>query len=233
MGWGMENYKRYAIYLAPEPGPLADFGAAWLGWDAATGTGVPHPDVAGLTLPIDRITATPRKYGFHGTIKPPFRLAEGQDIAALHAAATELARNTAPITLDGLVLSRLGRFLALTPAGDAAPLAALAATFVQELDGFRAPLSDAEIAKRNPARLSPAQRALLDRWGYPYVLGEFRFHLTLTGPLDHADAAATEIALAPLLQPLIAGPFAVNSLCLFGEAADGRFHNLHRYTLSG
>ncbi|HDR28083.1 MAG TPA: phosphonate metabolism protein, partial [Rhodovulum sp.] len=34
----MEGYKRYAIYFAPEPGPLAEFGAAWLGWDPLAGT---------------------------------------------------------------------------------------------------------------------------------------------------------------------------------------------------
>jgi hypothetical protein len=28
------------------------------------------------------------------------------------------------------------------------------------------------------------QRNYLDRWGYPYVMEEFRFHMTLTGRLD-------------------------------------------------
>ena len=230
----MQDYRRYAIYYAPEPGPLADFGAAWLGWDPARGAPVAHPAIDGLPAPVAELTETPRKYGFHGTVKPPFRLAEGTDAAALHAAAQDLCAARAPVRLAGLRLSRLGRFLALTPEGDAGALAALAGTVVRDLDSFRAPLTEAEIARRRPDRLSPAQRDLLDTWGYPYVFEEFRFHLTLTGPLpDDATAAAVEAALAPVLAPILPRPFTIASLCLFGEDADGRFHLLHRYALSG
>jgi putative phosphonate metabolism protein len=228
----MWDYKRYAIYYAPEPGPLAAFGASWLGWDAAAGCAVTHPQVPTLPQPVADLTATPRKYGFHGTVKPPFRLAEGQTAQALHAAAATLCTRLAPVTLDGLRLSRLGSFLALTPMGDTSALAQLAGTVVQELDGFRAPLTEAEIAKRNPGKLTEAQRALLEQWGYPYVFEEFRFHLTLTGRLDD-EADAVETALAPMVAPILPTPFEVNSLCLFGEADDGLFHLLHRYALSG
>ncbi|WP_212523443.1 DUF1045 domain-containing protein [Actibacterium sp. MT2.3-13A] len=229
----MWDYRRYAIYFAPEPGPLAEFGAAWLGWDPATGKEVAHPDVAALPRPVAELTETPRKYGFHGTIKPPFRLAGGQSAQALHAAAQALCARLAPVALEGLGLSRLGAFLALTPKGDTGALAALAAETVRALDRFRAPPSEAEIARRNPARLSPAQRALLEKWGYPYVLGEFRFHLTLTGRLERGEAGAVEAALGPVVAPLLPAPFRVDNLCLFGEAEDGRFHLLHRYALSG
>jgi len=229
----MWDFKRYAIYYAPEPGPLATFAAAWLGWDPERGAEVAHPAVAALPRPVAELTETPRKYGFHGTIKPPFRLAEGQSIEALHAAAGALCARLAPVTLEGLELSRLGSFLALTPKGDAGALAALAGTMVQELDSFRAPLSEAEMAKRNPGKLTPAQRALLETWGYPYVLDEFRFHLTLTGKLSGDEAEAVKAALAPVVAPLLPVPFRVTSLCLFGEAEDGWFHLLHRYTLSG
>lgn len=226
----MRDFKRYAIYYAPEAGPLADFGARWLGWDAVTGQAVAHPQVAGLD--VAELTATPRKYGFHGTIKPPFRLAEGTTAAQLDDAARDLCARLAPVTLDGLRLSRLGSFLALTPMGDATALAQLAGTVVQDLDRFRAPLTADEVAKRNPGKLSPAQRALLERWGYPYVLDEFRFHMTLTGRLGD-QAGAVQDRLAPLVAPLLPAPFEIRSLCLFAEAGDGRFHLLHRYTLSG
>lgn len=229
----MWDFRRYAIYYAPEPGPLAEFGAAWLGWDPAAGAEAAHPQVAALPRPVAELTETPRKYGFHGTIKPPFRLAEGQSVEALHAAAQALCARLAPVTLHGLHLSRLGAFLALTPRGDASALAALAAKVVQALDAFRAPPSEAEIGRRNPDKLSPAQRALMEKWGYPYVFDEFRFHLTLTGKLDSAEAEAVEAALAPVVAPLLPVPFRIGSLCLFGEAEDGRFHLLHRYTLSG
>ncbi|MBN2907046.1 MAG: DUF1045 domain-containing protein [Rhodobacteraceae bacterium] len=229
----MEGYKRYAIYYAPDPGPLADFGAAWLGWDPKTGKRRAHPRLPHLPCPVADLTAVPRKYGFHGTIKPPFRLIEGSDIALLHRSAAALAAQLKPLRLDGLKLSRIGGFLALTPQGDTTGLGALAGSVVEALDGFRAAPTEAEIAKRNPDRLSARQNKLMQRWGYPYVMEEFRFHLTLTGPLKEDMAEATRTALAPVLAPLIDGPFRLTSLCLFGEAKDGCFHNLHRYRLAG
>ena len=57
----MPRFARYAVYYTPEPGPLADFGAAWLGWDIATGAEVAHPDLPGLPRPVTELTATPRK----------------------------------------------------------------------------------------------------------------------------------------------------------------------------
>lgn len=228
----MTGYDRFAIYYAPDPGPLADFGAAWLGWDAAGGTARAHPHVAGLPQPVATLTETPRKYGFHGTIKPPFRLAEGTTAEGLHQAAAALAAGLAPVTLDGLYLQRLGGFLALTPEGDATALADLAARVVTGLDAFRAPAPAEEIARRRPERLTPRQRAYLDRWGYPYVMEEFRFHMTLTGNLPEAEALQVEGTLVPIVAPLLPRPFHVTRLCLFGEAA-GRFHLIHRYTLSG
>ncbi|MBK1634469.1 DUF1045 domain-containing protein [Rhodovulum adriaticum] len=229
----MEGYKRYAIYYAPEPGPLADFGAAWLGWDAETGKTRPHLALPGLPRAVGDLTRTPRRYGFHGTIKPPFRLAQGSDIGVLHRSTAALAGQLRPVLLERLTLSRIGGFLALTPGGDSSALAAMAGSVVEALDGFRAPPTDAEVARRNPDRLSSRQKRLLERWGYPYVMEEFRFHLTLTGPLREEEAEATRTALGPVLAPLIDRPLRISSLCLFGEAEDGQFHNLHRYTLSG
>ncbi|TCP63209.1 putative phosphonate metabolism protein [Rhodovulum bhavnagarense] len=229
----MEGYRRYAIYYAPEPGPLADFGAAWLGWDAETGKARPHLAIQGLPRPVSELTETPRRYGFHGTLKAPFHLAQGSDIGVLHRSAAALAAQLHPVLLDGLHLSRLGGFLALTPRGDMTRLGALAGSVVEALDGFRAAPTPDEIAKRNPDRLSTRQQRLLERWGYPYVMEEFRFHMTLTGPLREDEAEATRGVLAPVLAPLIESPLRIASLCLFGEDKTGRFHNLHRYTLSG
>lgn len=223
--------QRYAIYYAPPPGALADFAARWLGWDAAEGCARAHPVLNGLPLPIADLTATPRKYGFHGTLKPPFRLADGRTEAELRNACASLARCLAPLRLPGLRLARLGGFLALVPQGDTGPLATLAAEVVMALDGFRAPPDAAEIARRRPERLSASQRDLLARWGYPYVLGEFRFHLTLTGDLPHDTATQVAEVLTPQLAPLLAERFEVADICLFGEAEDGGFRLLHRYPL--
>lgn len=225
-------FTRYAVYYTPQSGSaLARFGASWLGWDNATGQETAHPHVAGLD--VASVTATPHKYGFHGTIKPPFRLADGQDVDALDAALAALCATMAPVTLAGLELARLGRFLALVPYGDAAPLADLAARAVQDLDGFRAPASPAELAKRRGAGLNPAQDAHLVAWGYPYVLDQFRFHLTLSGRLDKATIEAAQLALAPMLAPLPLSPYTIQSLTLLGEGETGRFHQISRHALTG
>ena len=229
----MNNMQRYAIYYAPASGDFADFTARLLGWDAAQGQRVDHPDVAGLPKPVEALTDTPRKYGFHGTIKPPFHLAAGTDEAGLQAAVAELAARLAPVTLPGLQLVDLHGFVALTPLGNTAGLAALAAQVVTGLDAFRAPPSPQEIARRKPDQMSDRQRELLAQWGYPYVMDQFQFHLTLTGSLTPADSAATLRALRPHLEPLLPQPFVLSDLALFGQGRDGMFRILHRYPLPG
>jgi Protein of unknown function (DUF1045) len=94
-------------------------------------------------------------------------------------------------------------------------------------------LTPAEIARRRPETLTPRQRALLDVWGYPYVMEEFQFHLTLTGPLSAADLATTAEALAPHLLPILPRPFALQEFCLCGEDDGGMFHIIRRYAFSG
>ncbi len=228
----MENYRRYAIYAAPE-GELWDWASRWLGWDALRGQGVPHPEVDGLPRPVAEITETPRKYGFHATVKPPFRLAEGATAESLDWAAGALCLRMAPVQAAGLRLARLGGFLALVPDGDDSAINAMAAQVVESLDAFRAPPDAAETARRRPDRLTDRQRAYLDRWGYPHVMDEFQLHLTLSGDLPPDEAVQVQGVLAPRVAPLLPRPFTIDSLCLFGEAEDGRFHLLHRYTLSG
>jgi putative phosphonate metabolism protein len=229
----MDGFTRYAIFYAPPPGPLADFGAAWLGWEPRGGRKVAHPDLPGLPLPTAEITKTPHKYGLHATLKPPFRLKPGFDVAELHNATLALASALEPVLLDGLRLDRLGSFLALVPEGDTTPLALLAARVVEALDGFRAAPGEAELEQRRKAGLTRNQEVLLQKWGYPYVMEEFRFHLTLTGTLPDAEGDAVAARLRPVLDPILPSPVWIRDICLFGEGQDGRFHNLHRYTLSG
>ncbi len=229
----MTEFQRYAIYYILPPGPLAAFGAAWLGWDMEDGQPVPHPDLPDLPRPVAELTATPRKYGLHGTLKPPFRLAEGLDAAALTDAIDALAELARPVTLEALRLDQIGGFLALTPAGDTDGLATLAASVVADLDPFRAPPPQAELDRRRAAGLTARQEALLRRWGYPYVMDEFRFHITLTGNLPQDVADQTAAVLAPALAPMLPAPFVVDEVALVGERSDGFFELIHRYPLSG
>lgn len=219
--------KRFAIYYAPRDGAFADAAAQWLGWDLVKGCAVAQPDVAGLA----DLTADPRKYGFHGTIKPPFRLADGVSPDDLGAAVADLAPTLRAVHRPGLELVLLEGFLALVPGHDAA-LTDLAAKVVQALEPFRAPLTPAEIARRRPDSLTPRQRTLLELYGYPYVMEEFQFHLTLSGRLGAAEAPALQAAAQTHFAALIPQPFGLEDLCLCGEDAAGRFHLLHRYPLS-
>lgn len=225
--------QRYAIYYAPPPGPFAEAAAAWLGWDAERGVAVPQPGGAGLARSMAEITAEPRKYGFHGTMKAPFRLAPGVTAGDLQSALGAFAARRPGVVLDGLRMVNLEGFLAFVPEGDEAGLNALAADVVLALDPFRAPLTEAEVARRRPERLTARQRELLGLHGYPYVLEEFRFHLTLSGPLEAAFAPEVAAAAGRHFAGLVPRPFPVADLCLMGEAADGRFHLLHRVALAG
>lgn len=225
-------FQRYAVYHTPQ-GALGRFGADWLGWDVESGRPTTPPDIEGLPAPWNDITGTPRKYGFHATIKPPFHLAEGWTETDLLTAFTTQCDLAAPVTLDGLELAQLGRFLALVPTGDTGPLNRLAADTVRTLDPFRAALTDADLARRRASGLTPEQDALLLHWGYPYVMDQFRCHYTLSGKLPKAQARQLHATLDPLVTPLIPRPFRIDTLSLCAEDAQGRFHLVHRATLSG
>lgn len=226
----MDQMKRFAIYYAPKPGAFADAAAAWLGWDLAQGAPVPQP-APDLPRRLADITAEPRKYGFHATLKPPFRLADGTSPADLAQATARLAASLAPLELPGLQMVSLEGFLALIPVGDPTALQSFAAEVVRSLDPYRAALTPAEIARRRPERLTPRQRELLSTYGYPYVMEQFQLHLTLSGPLDD-DAAAVTAAATHHFANLIPKPFHIQDICLCGEDAQGRFHLLHRYALN-
>lgn len=228
----MTEFRRYGIYMVPQ-GLLYATGSAWLGWDATAGQPVPHPQLAGLPKPAEALTATPRKYGLHGTIKPPFRLAEGKTAGDLHGALTTFCATQPPVTIPEINLRNLGRFIALVPAQPVPALSELAAAVVVAFDPFRAPLNEAELAKRRKSKLSDRQEALLKRWGYPYVMDEFRFHITLSGALEPDILDRAHDCLAKLFAPHIGHPLPVLDLALMGEDDAGFFHLIHRYTLAG
>jgi putative phosphonate metabolism protein len=193
---------RYAIFYAPHAGSaLARFGASLLGYDLATGQEVEpldHPlfhDPASLGW-----TAAPRRYGFHGTLKAPFHLAEGRTAAELEEALHEFAHTQAPFDI-ALTLALYGRFLALVLAEPAPAMDALAAACVRRFDLFRAPLTPEDRERRRPEQLLAEQVALLDEWGYPFVLDQFQFHMTLTGTLEHEE----RMRLEPVLREVLSG----------------------------
>jgi len=226
----MSNFQRYAVYYLPDDHALAAFGAAWLGWDVALGAPAQHLDIGDIDLPA--VTATPRKYGFHGTLKAPFRLAEGKSADDLFAACETLASAQPPVDVAGLRVASLGHFLALIPEGDTTDLAALAARCVTQLDPLRAPLTEADLARRRKSPLTPRQDENLVAWGYPYIFEDFRFHLTLSGRLD-ASALEAVASVAKANLPPLPRPYTFRSIGVAGEREDGMFQTLHRYALTG
>ena len=181
----MAPFPRYAIYHAAARGGVLDrFGAHMLGYDGWTGEDLSFPEDVVRSVPDWRdLTQDPRKYGFHATLKAPMALADGKTEAELLAACESFAETPRPVPAITPVVNSISGFLAVVPTEPSAELERLAADCVSAFDSFRAPLTPEDRARRNPAKLTPRQCDYLDRWGYPYVMEEFRFHMTLTGRL--------------------------------------------------
>jgi hypothetical protein len=222
---------RVALYWAPRlEDPLHRLGSRWLGRDAETGAGMPQPALPGLDLA--EVTAEACRYGLHGTLKPPFRIRTSW--AAVRADAMALAARTRPFALPPLRLAEHHGFLALLETERSAELQALCDACVTGLDAHREPPTEAEIARRRPERMSERQRAYLQLWGYPYVLDEWWFHVTLTRRLTPEERAVVEPALAAHLGEAPALPRRVTELCLFTQAGpDAPFLIAERLPLLG
>jgi putative phosphonate metabolism protein len=216
---------RYAVYYSPGQGtPWALAGARWLGRSI---DGDPHPTLrapAGWTpAEFSALTADPRRYGWHGTLKAPFQLAAGESEARLFDAVRSLAAGVRAFELPAMTLQRLGDFLALQPQSPCPRLQALADACVTTLQPFAAALNDAELARHRRTGLSPRQEASLQSWGYPFVLDDLRFHLTLTGRLA-ALAAERVVELHEHARRHFAGlpqPLRVCALSIFVEPQAG------------
>lgn len=222
---------RYAIYSMPAPDTaLWHFGCAAIGYDAWRGETAPLLDHAAYrsTDAMDW-TREPARYGFHGTLKAPFSLAGGTTEAALLDAARAFAASQSSFVLQRLAVKPLGRFLALVPAESSSQLSSLADECTRAFDRFRAPLSDADRRRRLAAPLTQRQIANLDAWGYPYVFEDFRFHMTLTGPLDDDVRGRLQDALSKLYETLCA-PVPIDAIAVFKqEARDSRFRVIERF----
>lgn len=222
---------RYAVYFTPAiSSALWRYGASALGYDSATGGDCDVLAVDGLTADVVReATSEPRRYGFHGTLKPPFELASGADEGGLVEALEAFAAERSGFEIASLKVAALGRFVALVTAVECAEITALAGDCVAEFEPFRAPLSDSDRARRLAKPLSARQLEYLEQWGYPYVFEEFRFHMTLSGPLD--DDTRGRIVEARAKQYAgIAAPLAIDAVTLCQQPSrDARFTLVRRF----
>jgi putative phosphonate metabolism protein len=228
---------RYSLYYAPraEEG-LAVAASQWLGRNAETGLSRPLKSVSSFTAErLAELTAEPRLYGFHGTLKAPMVLADGVTEGDLLTAAGNFAVGRRSVVAPSMILTCFQGFMALVPSQPSAELQDLADSCVIEFDEFRQPADEAELARRRAAGLSPRQDELLLRWGYPYVLEEWRFHLSLTGHLaDEGERSAISDLLRRQFMGFIERPLQVRDLCVFRQSAPGRpFIALARFALGG
>ena len=221
------GFPRYALYFAPSPeSALWRFGSSALGYDAVTGLDLPVPAFAREhAARWPSLTAEPRKYGFHATLKAPFDLADGIGEAELYDEVTAFARRTATARIDGLAVTAIGSFVALTPLGDTNELNQLASNIVDHFDRFRTPLSAQDRERRLQSPLTTRQITHLDRYGYPYVHADFHFHMTLTNALHEEDRVAMRLCLEDAFQSEVSnGVKAIDRLCLFRqETQSSRF----------
>lgn len=194
----MKTATRYAVYFAPAAGSDLDRAcSSLLGRCARTGRSLASPRLPGIDP--DRwteLTAAPRHYGLHATLKPPFFLADG-------------------VTENEL-------------------LDALARSCVMELDRFRRPPSSEELDQRRGKGLTTEQDRLLLRWGYPYVLEEFRFHLTLSNTIDDdAERALIRTGLQSHLAAVLEDQVTISGICVFSQPGkDQAFLLDHEFELA-
>ncbi|HEY6255641.1 MAG TPA: DUF1045 domain-containing protein [Xanthobacteraceae bacterium] len=215
---------RFAIYFVPaQETALYRFGAAVLGYDCYTGAGVSHPRNVRLTEgEWTALTAEPRTYGFHATLKAPFGLRGEFADTDLPAGMQALASSVRNIPTFVPAVELIGGFVAIVPQRPAPALDQMAADCVTAFDRFREPMTAEEKARRTAAGLSQGQAQHLAHWGYPYVFEEFRFHMTLSGRIPPDRRAAIHALLREAFARACGlAPIAVDRLALVRQAHPG------------
>lgn len=223
---------RCAIYFVPPADdPLTIAAASWLRRDPYSGARLSEP-IEGLTDADHAfLTALPRRYGFHATLKAPFRLADGKSVHELERRLGGFCDRLVPIRLSTKI-ALVDNFFAFVPERPEPELDVLAARIVTEFDAFRSPLSEIDIARRDVSRLTGRQLANLMNWGTPFVFDQFRFHMTLTGPIDHLERDHLAMVLSHHFGGLATAPIVIGQLVLAVEPeplAPFLVHSAHKF----
>ena len=216
--------SRFAIYYAPPAAsPWWRAGCQWLSRDPETGAALTPPVVPALaerSLDVPALSRAPRRYGWHGTWVAPARAAEGISFDAIVEHARTWAGRQHPFDL-AVEVAALERFVAIRPAttDGATAMRALAADALRAFAPLRAQPSEADRRRRLGASLTARQRELLDQWGYPYVLDEFRFHMTLSDAIEADERQALIDWWRARLVDL--GPLPIDGAALYVEPCPG------------
>lgn len=228
--------ERFAIYYAPErTSRLWRKASEWIGRDAAAKTFLKPPEFKKIPAEeLTRMTASPRRYGFHATIKPPMRLAAGVDLDRLQAVARALSARLPIAQIGNFEVQLLDGFLALVPIKQKPAVTRLAADCVSYFEPLRAPLEVAERQARMNAGLNSTQVQLLDRYGYPYVMNEYRMHLTLTNRLEVSQQAVFKKAAEKWFAKALDEDFTLGAISIYHEPSAGEpFERIADFPLFG
>lgn len=227
---------RFALYYAPASSSLLwELGCRWLGRDALSRKKIRQDRFPGLNPDrLYELTRVPRRYGLHATLKAPFRLAADYDAEMLRSAMDDFACSRSSFSLPSLVLRQIDGFFCLCPEKQTQPLNSLAAACVQTFDRFRAAPTAGELARRGRHILTPVEKENLTVWGYPYVLDQYRFHITLTNRIySNTEKEVIYAALSDLFSPVLGEPIVMDAVCLFIEPASGQpFFYTDRFPLN-
>ena len=229
-----KNYKRYAIYYVPSENSELDlFGKCWLGWDPYKGVETTKSDLSKLPSfkKFSSLVLTPKQYGFHGTIKAPFKLKNEYTYNDLENKVREISKQIHSFYFDQLIIKKLGNFIGLIPTNNL-KVNAVSNKFVEELDYLRDELSESEIKKRKPHKLTSNQKQMLFKWGYPYVFDEFKFHLTLTSKLNVVEIDDVLRSLQNILKQVNLNKISFNNICIFGQKSDEKFYFVQRFNFN-
>ncbi|MEB8433397.1 DUF1045 domain-containing protein [Cocleimonas sp. KMM 6892] len=234
----IQSQERYAIYFTlPTDHPVYRLATLWLGYDVCTGRHIEDFEKTVYHRDLDELakfSTNPKKYGFHATLKAPFRLQSGKNIEELESALDEFSKNYNPFKCKPLKIKKMDKLLALTPIKPCKKLTALASDCVTTFEDFRAPNTEIERARRDPDNLTPHQTELLDKWGYPFVMDEFNFHMTLSNQLKKKDIKIVRKCLKQLFRSFLGKPFHVDQICLFHQTNYHEpFKLVRRYPLVG
>jgi hypothetical protein len=208
--------------MPPVSSPMEEFARRWFGGEDSFGL---EPGLAA------RAVKTPKRYGFHATIKAPFRLISGISPEDLSTELERFCARRRRIATAPLALERFPSYLALCPSARRAELEWLASECVVHFDRFRAPLNG-EDSERRKRDLGPREKTHFEQFGYPYIFDLFYFHISLAGPLEPRELDSVSARLRPHLAQFAGGDFVIGELCLCGDPGDGRdFEIVGRYSL--
>lgn len=224
---------RYAIYYTPDPSSLLwKLGCRWLGRDSLTQKNIKQDHFPGVNPDrLYELTRIPRRYGLHATLKAPFRLKSKYNKDNLIHALKKFATGLRPFSTPPMVLRRINGFYCLCPENRSTQIDALAANCVTTFDKYRAPLTRLELARRHAAILTESERQNLSDYGYPYVMEQFRFHITLTSRIaDASEKKLTHAALSDIFAKIIGKTTLMDSISLCIEPSQGEpFYCVERF----